>query len=548
MNEDKAKEIFKRFEQLKSERSTWENSWQQIKDLVRPTASDFTTSFAIPGKRQHHLIYDSTAPWALEQFSGGLHGYLTNPHERWFNITTPRRELIEDEEALEWLEYVSDLIYWVYSRPQAGLNTSLYEAYLDIGAFGTAILFQDWNSKDQHVQFRTFPLASCYILENSQGSVDTLFREIEFTTRQAIQHFGEDTPPKIKEEKNPDKIWQFIHAVFPRSEGKSSKQVQAQRSMPFASYYISRNPIQIVAESGFREFPYHVPRWSKTAGETYGRSPAMVCMADIMMLNQMSIVMIRSAQKLMDPPLIVPDDGFLTPLETSPGSIIFQIPGAGEIKPLITGARPDIGHDVMEQRREHISRCFHVDLMRMLQKAAPQTAAEIMERRDDQLRNMAPMLGRLQAELLGPMIKRTYSLLDVNGAMPPAPEALKNQKLEIEYVSPVARAQNSSKALNIQRFVQEILPITQLAPDVIDILDTDALASEITLHRDVTRKILRTKDEVVQLRQSRQEQQQMAQAAQASQMGVEAAGAIKDLSMAARNAPELTGMPVETSI
>src|SRR5690606_35614444 len=132
----------------------------------------------------------------------------------------------------------------------------------------------------------------------------------------------------------------------------------------------------------------------------------------------------------------VPDEGFLTPLETFPGAVITQIPGAGEIKPLLTGGRPDIGHDMMEQRREHISRCFYVDLMRMWQKKERQSAYEIMERRDDQLRNMSPMLGRLQSEKLGPMIKRTYSLLDANGLIPPAPEALRNQRLEIEYVSP----------------------------------------------------------------------------------------------------------------
>ena len=46
----------------------------------------------------------------------------------------------------------------------------------------------------------------------------------------------------------------------------------------------------------------------------------MTALADIKMLNRMSEVTIRAAQKQVDPPLLVPDDGFMLPVRTIPGS------------------------------------------------------------------------------------------------------------------------------------------------------------------------------------------------------------------------------------
>ena len=47
----------------------------------------------------------------------------------------------------------------------------------------------------------------------------------------------------------------------------------------------------------------------------------------IKMLNKMSEVTIRAAQKQVDPPLLVPDDGFMLPIRTVPGGLNFYRSG-----------------------------------------------------------------------------------------------------------------------------------------------------------------------------------------------------------------------------
>ena len=99
--------LIDRFSRMKTHRSSWESHWQEIRHLVRTNTSDFNFN-ANRGARRTENIYDGTAPWALEQFAAGLHGHLTSPTSRWFNIDIKGAESTDDHMVLEWLEAVSD--------------------------------------------------------------------------------------------------------------------------------------------------------------------------------------------------------------------------------------------------------------------------------------------------------------------------------------------------------------------------------------------------------------------------------------------------------
>ena len=162
-------------------------------------------------------------------------------------------------------------------------------------------------------------------------------------------------------------------------------------------------------------------------------------------------------------------------------------------------------------------------------KQERQTTVEIMDYRNEMLRQMAPMLGRLQAELLGPMLKRSFNLLARAGRIPLAPLSLQGGQLDIVYISPAAMAQEGSKAQAIQVFLEDLTTVAQFAPDVLDVVDSDQVAVQLSELRGVTRKILRDQVEVDQIREDRQSQEQ-------TQLQVEgakdAASAMKDMATA----------------
>jgi hypothetical protein len=494
----------------------------------------------VPGYRRYDLVYDGTAINANEELASGLHSYLTSPIERWFELGVEgdtvdtksgrfaqRGSYADDPDALEWLEVVSDLMYCSYAYPPCNVNPTLHEAYLDLGAFGSCIICQEWTYDDGgHLVFKSFPLADCYYLENADGVVDSMFRYYLMTGRQICDEFKmsvdmlKSVAPKIAKQIESrggmDRTYRMIHHVFTREDRDLAK-APVSFNKKFGSVYVTETTHEVLEEQGYDSFPYHVSRWLKIAGEVYGRGPAMKCLPDIKSLNLMEKIILKAGQKAIDPPLVVPDDGFLLPIKTAPGSLIFKEPGAGDIVPLEFKGNMQFAIEYPNQKRDYIKECFYSEWLKMMKEDKQMTATEVVDRRDEKLRLLAPMLGRQQTELLGPMITRTYFLLKGAQRLPPPPESLAGQRMKIAYVSPAARAQQGVKGQSMSAFIQDLVPLAQINPDVIDCIDMDKMAQKYAIIRGVPRSVLRSPQEIAQIRQQKAQQQQIAQAAQVAE-------------------------------
>jgi hypothetical protein len=531
MARNDGRHIVQRFNEMKSGRLIWEGLWQDLKDYVRPSTDDFYR-YTSKGKSQVDKIFDGTALWALGQLAAGLNSFLTSPTQRWFALGIEGRPSLTNEE-MSYLELVSDEVYSEYQRPEVNFAPSIHEIYMDIGAFGTAVIFQDYNTDNNHIMFNAFPLVECFVSEDDNGIIDTLGRLKVMTALQIRKRFGENMPPSVADairKGTPNREFQVLHITFPREDRDVWKYDKLNK--PFASVWVLLDEQEIIRESGFDSFPYHVPRWTKLSGETYGRSPAMDCLPDIRMVNAMAKTLIKGAQKIVDPALLVPNESVIGPVRTSPGSLIYYESGSDVITPLNTNGRVDIGIDFISYHRDRIVKSFFVDWLIRNKKKERQTTTEIADDRDEMLRQMSPMLGRLQVELLGPMLARTFDLMVRHNRIPSAPETLDGGNYEIQYISPAALAQFGGKAIQIQRFIQDVAQFASVKPEVLDRIDADAAVVELARYRDVSRKILFDDEQVAQIRRNRAIQQQEMQQ---MQMGEQMASALKDASVANKN-------------
>jgi hypothetical protein len=515
-----AEGVLKRWESLKSQRLPYETQWNEIQLLVRIHTKSLYQSQE--GNRRFDGIYDGTAVEALEQLGSGCHSYLTNPSERWFGLEIEADYFAnQDPVALLWLETVADIIYDVYKNEETNFNSALHEGYLDLGAFGHCVIYQEEDHKSC-VRFSTYPISDCWVAEGFRGKVDTIIRKSMMTGRNIIAEFeGDNIPDVLRKPENQDKEFTVLHYVCPRKDRNVTK-FNAQNKA-FASFYVLAEEKVTLSESGYDIFPYHVPRWFKLSDEKYGRSPAMKCLPDIKMLNKMEYVTLKAGTKAVDPALVVPDDGFMLPIKTHPGAIIFKEPNAGEIQTLEHKGNLPWAEDKMAQKRAAIEKAFHADWLRMEKENQEMTAYEVADRRDEKLRLLAPMIGRLQGELLGPMLVRTYNILSKRGKIPPAPANLQDKKLKLVYISPASKAQSGSKAVGIGRLINDLAPLAQLDPTVMDALDLDAVTQELALARGTTRRILRSPEALAQLRADRAKQQQVSQMAEMAEPASKAA-------------------------
>ena len=505
-----------RAKKLATDRNTWESHWQEIADYIYPKRADFTVNRS-PGDKRLDKIFDSTPVHANELLASGLHGLLTNPATIWASLLMADPALNDIEDVRNWLRQARDIMFEEINDPKAGFSTAMHEVYMDFGAFCTAILFIGESGDRQGIRFNARSLTESFIAENAEGHVDTLYRKWDWTIRQALEvwpkeSLSDKTQKFIDKGKLDEKI-QILHIIAPRTgRDKTRKDV---KNLPYMSTFIEVKAKHLISESGYNEQPFMAPRFAKsTSGEVYGRGPGISTLADVKMLNAMMKTTIKAAQKKVDPTIMAEDDSIIGVLRSVPAGINYYRRGATKPEPFDTKGDIRLGEEMMSSVRARIRESFFVDQLQ-LQQGPQMTATEVLQRTEEKLRLMGPVLGRLQTELLGPMIDRVFAILFRQGKFPKLPAALQDAatagKMKIEYESPISRAQKQLEAGGILRTFDIMSVLIQTDPTVMDNFDGDAAFRHIGMDlHGIDPKLFRDPKAVKQLRDQRAEAQKQA--------------------------------------
>ncbi len=538
-----AQELIRRYERLKSERSIWDAHWQEIAERIWPDRALFLQKRAwTEGDKRTEKIFDATAALALTRFSAAMESMLTPRTTKWHKLRVVD-ERMNDEPAIQrYLDAVTDQLFRVRYSAQANFASQMHESYMSIGAFGSGGLMLE-DILGRGIRYKSVDLANTYFCENRHGIVDTVFRSFEYTARQAMQAFDPARlPPKVRDmaEKRPDEKFEFVHCVYPSEESDDAN------GMPFASYYICRETTTIVDDGGYQTLPYIVGRYITTPGETYGRSPAMLVLPDIKMLNEMKKTLIRAAHLQVSPPLLLQEDGALQAFDMRPSALNFggvDERGMPLVHPLNTGARVDIGMEMLTAQQRVINDAFLVTLFQILVDAPSMTATEAMLRAQEKGALLAPTMGRQQSEMLGPMIERELDILARAGVLPPMPPELIEMggEVEIEYVSPLNRAQRAEDAVAILRTFEAVAPLAQVDPSVMMAFNLPAAARELALINGIPAKIVRSQDEIEAMQAEQAEAINTQQLLQAAPVVADTARTLADAQrLASQGAPAIS--------
>jgi hypothetical protein len=533
MTDTRADDILRRQEKMATDRAVFDAHWREIAERILPRQDHFRVNRQ-PGDKHTERVFDATAGLALERFAAAMESMLTPRTQRWHKLRVLDPQLNEDPAIQAYLDEVTQILFAVRYAPKANFASQANETYMSLGAFGTGAMFID-DHIGKGIRYRSIPLSEIFIAENYQGMIDTVHRRFTMTARQAIQRFGEKNlteHQKAIASKHPEQQFEFVHAVGPREE--LDTQAKNYRGMPYYSCYVNMDGRTILEEGGYHSFPYAVGRYVTGPKEVYGRSPAMTVLPDIKMLNEMSKTVMRAAHKIVDPPLLLQDDGALQAFDLRPGALNYggvNDQGQQMVHPLQTGARVDIGMDMMEQRRKTINDAFLVTLFQIMVEAPQMTATEAMLRAQEKGALLAPTMGRQQSEFLGPTIQRELDILGRANVLPQMPDALieAGGLVDIEYQSPLNRAQRSDEGVAILRTLESIGPLAQIDPSVMMVFDPEAVARELADINGVPAKVMRTPD---QIQAMKQQQASAAQAQQLLQAAPVVSSSMKDLAQA----------------
>lgn len=501
------KRVVEKFRKLKGERGNWETHWQEVADHVLPRKATFTRTLADGAKRQYFLL-ENVGMHSNELLSGALHGLLTNPHAIWFELTTGTPQLDSQDGVRQWLQDTGRLMHNVLNN--SNFQMEVHELYTDLTAFGTSPMFIQEHERDV-VRFNTRFLGECCIEENAAGFVDQLYRQWEWGAVQICQEFGmENLPKKVLEayKKGDECKFTVVHAVYPMELVEKGDYRKVNKFI--SQYVLVEEEFDLRVET-FAEFPYVVPRWSKAAGEKYGRSPGMNALPELKVLNKMNETMLIGAQKLVDPPLQMEDDGVVLPIITRPGGLNYRRPNTAEIKPIFNDTRIDFGYQAMEDRRKRVRDVYYVDQLQLQQGGPTMTATEVLQRTEEKMRLLGPMLGRMQSEFLRPMIDRVFNIMWSRRMIPAPPPELQGTKLDVRYSSLIAKTQRLDEGQAIMRTIQAVAPFIEMDPAVAQNFKGDQAVRTLAGIFGFPQDIIRPMREVTQMREAQAQAEAEAQ-------------------------------------
>jgi hypothetical protein len=527
--------IRKRFDSLESQRQTLDNTLERIENYVVPYRGDFfkplLSEQEVEWRRRG--IFDSTAPIAADLLASSIHSNLTSPMIPWFQLRFRDNALNQQDAAKEWLELTQDQI-WQTLR-ESDFNMEIAEIYLDLVSFGTAILFQEEinDAKWEGLTFTALPIRDCYFEHGADDKVLRVYRRLRYTKLQLMDKFPDYDFGEIPDSNEDgggsvDRKHEVIFCVYKRDEVTTVKERMKPTARPYGYKYILHDSSEEIEEGGYYDMPAHVVRWKKVSGSRWGHSPAFVALSDIMQLNTTVAQSSEARAKEIDPPMKTTERGVLGDLDLLPGGLT-MVSEMEELDRLLPPHQWMIADAEIMRLQESIRSTFYVDKLELKESPA-MTATEVLARLDKQQRQFAPTLGRMEADLLDPLIEWTYDALLRRKLLPKMPEGMEVADLDIEYTGPIPRSMKNEEAQGTSLWLSEMAGYAQIIPEMVDIVNTDKLARGLGYARGVPAAYMNDEKEVAAIREQRAEQQEQARQMQLME---QAGKGLKDIGSAA---------------
>jgi hypothetical protein len=459
-------ELLKRFARAKERRSTWEAHWQECYDYALPLR-DAVMQSPQPGEKKGDRLFDGTAPDAVDQLAASLLSELTPPWAQWFGFS-PGPMLSEEEaqQAARVLDQAGTVLQGHFDR--SNFAVEMHQCYLDLVTGGTAcLLFEEaLPGESSAFRFTAVPLAQAVLEEGPDGRLDGTWRRSELTLLQLRTRYGGHAFPENmvkRAEEDPQTRFGVVEAVLPNGQGLYEYAAVLEECDEDEA---------LLAQGRFAQSPFINFRWLKAPGEIYGRSPVMKALPDIKTANKVVELVLKNATIAVTGIWQADDDGVLNPanIKLVPGTIIPKAVGSQGLQPLEAPGRFDISQLVLDDMRGRIRHALLVD--KLGQPDAPtMTATEVLERSADMARLLGATYGRLQCELLTPLVMRAAAILRRRGEIPPL--IVDGHTVDLQYRSPLAQTQAQRDAQNMLTWLSSL---AQLGPEGMQSVDAPAAA------------------------------------------------------------------------
>lgn len=510
--------IINKNDKMKLAKSNWESHWKELARYFLPNKDDIWGGMT-PGQKKGQEIFDSIGRIDSERLASHFHGMITNPVVQWFQYTSGDHLIDQNPENAVWLQDTAKTINGVLNA--SNFQSEIHEVFLDLCSLHTSHLQVD-EDPIEICKFKSSPIYECSIAENYKGVIDQVHYEYKRTLGQLFEEYGEaKLPDRLQKLRFQDPMMEvtIIQAIEPT---KGLPEGLQHEMLPFTSVHILKDDMCILKVSGFEENPCIISRFYKLSGEIYGRGPAMYALPDVKTCNKMMQIWLEGAQLAINPPLQMPDEGVVLPVRLTPGGVnYYRADSKDRIEPITTGANPALGHQIIELLHAKIDKTFYLDQLHLAENDR-MTTVEVSQRTDESRRVFAPVIGRFMYELIGPILNRVYGICYRRGLLQPVPTGLADRKLEIKFVSQLARAQDSIEADGVIRALQTVAGLAAIDENARDLVNSDDTVRFVYRAYGAPLHLLKTEKQLKDYRTAKADAQAAAAEAEMAKVNSEA--------------------------
>lgn len=497
-------------------------------------------------------LLNPAAQRALRKAAAGMTQAITPASDPWFRHAFVDRADREVTGGNEYVDTVDSRIRSVLAA--GGFYQAIHAFNKELLAFGCALLSCE-SSPRTVARFACQTCGTYAVALDADRELVCVARRLKMTPRELAERFGEgrlSASTRQMLSARPYSPVDVVH-VTQRREGADASRRDA-GNMPFGSYWYEENGNGLLHEGGFRSMPFFFTVWDEARG-VYGTGPGDEALADQKGIEAWEMRKAVGVEKLIDPPLLAPGT-LKRNVRAAPGEVVSD-PGYGQsngLKPLyevnfgpaIQYVQEEINQAAM--RLEDVMMANIFANMSLETRPAGMTMTEYMDRRRRSAELMGPTISSYEPRILNPVIERVFLLLDEAGALPPPPDGLSEwATLNVSYQSPMAQMLEQSGAVATAQFMEQIVPLVQAAPDILDKLDVDQMVDELAQRLGVPASIIRSDEQVAAIRQQRAEAQAAQQAQATAMMQAEQAAKLGGVSTRDTVAGAVLGTNEETS-
>ena len=495
---DKATELLKKYKEAQGIKDYWKDRFEEAYEYCLPNRESFYDES--PGQRRTDKIFDETAVVGVQEFASRLQAGITPTFARWADFQAgseiPKEQKPQINLDLDKItEYVFELLQ------TSNFNQEIHEAFMDL-AIGTGVLLVEEGDAINPIKFTSIPLTKVCLMNGPDGKIDTVYRTRYCKPEEILILYPKATLPENFDPLKQKKQIKIIEAVY---------KIHKPNVEEFKLCVFMEDPKHVLFEEEYKgegSNPYLVFRWNKASGEVYGRGPVFNAMSAIKTCNLTIELILQNAQMSVSGVYTYEDDGVINPDNISlvPGSLIPVAPGSRGLTPIQAASNFDVAQLVLNDMRANIKKALYMEALGK-PEGTPMTATEVSERMADLSRQIGASFGRLQSELINPLLRRIIRILSKQGRID-VPK-INGREVKVAPRSPLAQAQHLQDVADVTRF-NEIIAGT-FGPQMINlIVDQNATAKYLAEKMNLPEKLIRDEQEQKQLADRMSQLQQSA--------------------------------------